>query len=93
MKILAFIGLILLVSATLRNTTLAGDKVRIGYSGASVSNAMIWVTEEGKLFQKNGIDPQLLYLQTTLGHTALIDGEIDMCVYSTSLLSSAKVRD
>ena len=37
----------------------AADKLRIGYSGATVSNAMLWVTEEGKLFQKNGIDPQI----------------------------------
>ena len=50
----------------------AADKLRIGYSGATVSNAMLWVTEEGKLFQKNGIDPEVLYLQTTLGQTAMI---------------------
>jgi ABC-type nitrate/sulfonate/bicarbonate transport system substrate-binding protein len=68
------------------------DKVRIGYSGATVSNAMLWVTDEGKLFQKNGIDPQILYLQTTLGQTAMIAGEIDMCVYSGSLLSSARLQ-
>ena len=92
MKTLPFIATILLITAMLRNTTFAVDKVRIGYSGASVSNAMIWVTEEGKLFEKNGIDPQILYLQTTLGQTALIAGEIDMCVYSASLLSSARVQ-
>jgi hypothetical protein len=33
------------------------------------------VTDEEKLFQKNGIDPQMLYLQTTLGQTAMIAGE------------------
>jgi len=70
----------------------AADKVRIGYSGATVSNAMLWVTDEGKLFQKNGIDPQILYLQTTLGQTAMIAGEIDMCVYSGSLLASARFQ-
>ena len=70
----------------------AADKIKIGYSGATVSNAMLWVTEEGKLFQKNGIDPQILYLQTTLGQTAMIAGEIDMCVYSGSLLSSARLQ-
>ncbi len=53
---------------------------------------MLWVTDEGKLFQKNGIDPQILYLQTTLGQTAMIAGEIDMCVYSGSLLSSARLQ-
>ena len=68
------------------------DKIRIGYSGATVSNAMLWVTDEGKLFQKNGIDPQIFYLQTTLGQTAMIAGEIDMCVYSGSLLSSARLQ-
>ena len=70
----------------------AADKIRIGYSGATVSNAMLWVTDEGKLFQKNGIDPQILYLQTTLGQTAMIAGEIDMCVYSGSLLASARLQ-
>ena len=70
----------------------AADKIRIGYSGATVSNAMLWVTDEGKLFQKNGVDPQILYLQTTLGQTAMIAGEIDMCVYSGSLLSSARLQ-
>jgi NitT/TauT family transport system substrate-binding protein len=68
------------------------DKLRIGYSGATVSNAMLWVTEEAGFFQKNGIDPQVLYLQTTLGQTAMIAGEIDMCVYSGSLLSSARLQ-
>ena len=58
----------------LPHTAWAADKVRIGYSGATVSNAMLWVTEEGKLFQKNGIDPEVLYLQTTLGQTAMIAG-------------------
>src|SRR5436190_18113110 len=70
----------------------AAEKVRIGYSGATISNAMIWVTDEGKLFQKNGLDPELLYLQTTLGQTALIAGEISMCVYSGSLLSAARLQ-
>ena len=70
----------------------AADKIRIGYSGATVSNAMLWVTDEGRLFQKNGIDPQILYLQTTLGQTAMIAGEIDMCVYSGSLLSTARLQ-
>ena len=76
----------------LSQLALAADKIRIGYSGATVSNAMLWVTDEGKLFQKNGIDPQILYLQTTLGQTAMIAGEIDMCVYSGSLLSSARLQ-
>jgi len=84
--------LALTLSAILSTAPLsfAADKVRIGYSGATISNAMLWVTDEGKLFLRNGIDPELLYLQTTLGQTALIAGEIEMCVYSGSLCASTR---
>ena len=85
-----FSAVILIIGSSLAAS--AADKLRIGYSGATVSNAMLWVTDEGKLFQKNGIEPQILYLQTTLGQTAMIAGEIDMCVYSGSLLSSARLQ-
>src|SRR6266540_5211147 len=86
------LALIFLIISMASRGSFAADKIRIGYSGATVSNAMLWVTDEGKLFQKNGIDPQILYLQTTLGQTAMIAGEIDMCVYSGSLLSSARLQ-
>jgi NitT/TauT family transport system substrate-binding protein len=71
---------------------LAADKVRIGYSGATITNSMLWITHEGRLFEKNGIDAEVLYLQTTLGQTAMIAGEIQMCVYSASLLTPARLQ-
>ena len=89
---LLFIVAVVTLVLSPRQFASAADKVRIGYSGATVSNAMLWVTDEGRLFQKNGVDPQILYLQTTLGQTAMIAGEIDMCVYSGSLLSSARLQ-
>jgi ABC-type nitrate/sulfonate/bicarbonate transport system substrate-binding protein len=90
--LIAIAATIVLLGAAFPDSLIAADKIRIGYSGATVSNAMLWVTDEGRLFQKNGIDPQILYLQTTLGQTAMITGEIDMCVYSGSLLSSARLQ-
>jgi ABC-type nitrate/sulfonate/bicarbonate transport system substrate-binding protein len=90
---LAFVSAALAIFLILSPTDSVGaDKLRIGYSGATISNAMLWVTDEGKLFQKNGIDPEILYLQTTLGQTALIAGEIEMCVYSGSLLAVARLQ-
>jgi len=86
------VSMILLALVASRSSSDAADKIRIGYSGVTVSNAMLWVTDEAKLFQKNGIEPQILYLQTTLGQTAMIAGEVDMCVYSGSLLSSARLQ-
>jgi len=87
-------GLIVIVLAAimLGEPTFAADKIRIGYSGMTISNALLWVTEEGKLFEKNGIDAEVLYLQTTLGQTALLAGEIQMCVYSAALLAPARVQ-
>ncbi len=70
----------------------AADKLRIGYSGATITNSMLWVAHEGRLFEKNGIDAEVLYLQTTLGQTAMIAGEIQMCVYSASLLTPARLQ-
>jgi hypothetical protein len=61
---------IVLAAMVLGKPTFAADKVRIGCSGMTISNALLWVTEEGKLFEKNGIDAEVLYLQTTLGQTA-----------------------
>jgi ABC-type nitrate/sulfonate/bicarbonate transport system substrate-binding protein len=84
--------LVLFLVVLVTSSGYTADKIRIGYSGVTVSNAMLWVTDEGKLFQKNGIDPQILYLRTTLGQTAMIAGEVDMCVYSGSLLSSARLQ-
>ena len=72
--------------------SIAADKIRIGYSGATITNSMLWVTQEGRLFEKNGIDAEVLYLQTTLGQTAMIAGEIQMCVYSASLLTPARLQ-
>ncbi len=31
---------------------------------------MLWITKEGKLFDKNGIDVEVLYLESTLAQNA-----------------------
>ena len=32
------------------------DKLRIGYGAPSVTMSILWITKEGKLFEKNGLD-------------------------------------
>ena len=58
---------IVLTAIMLGKPTFAADKIRIGYSGMTISNALLWVTEEGKLFEKNGIDAEVLYLSDDVG--------------------------
>jgi hypothetical protein len=53
---------------------------------------MLWVSQEGKLFERNGLNPEILFLRNNLGQSAMIAGEIDMCSYSASLLAPARVQ-
>lgn len=85
-------NIVLMLLALLSQPVLAADKIRIGYSGLSPATGMLWVTQEGKLFEKNGLAPDVLFLRNTLGQSALIAGEIEMCGYSASLLAPARVQ-
>src|SRR5262249_2573528 len=84
--------LLFLNSFVLASSGLAADRIRIGYSGLSPATAMLWVTQEGKLFERNGLNPEILFLRNNLGQSAMIAGEIDMCSYSASLLAPARVQ-
>ena len=84
--------LVLMLLLSLPSTVLAADKIRIGYSGLSPATGMLWVTDEAKLFEKNGLSPDVVFLRNNLGQSALIAGEIDMCGYSASLLAPARVQ-
>ena len=76
----------------LPHTLSAAEKLRIGYSGLSPATGMLWVTHEAKLFEKNDLTPDVLFLRNNLGQSALIAGEIEMCGYSASLLAPARVQ-
>ncbi len=56
--------------------TTAADKLRIGYGAPSIPMALLWITEEGKLFAKNGLEVEVLYLESSLVQRALIAGNI-----------------
>ena len=86
------IKIILLLFVLMPHQSFAADKLRIGYSGLSPATAMLWVAQEGKLFEKNGLNPEVLFLRNNLGQSAMIAGEIDMCSYSASLMAPARVQ-
>ena len=84
--------IIFVLFVLMSQTVHAADKLRIGYSGLSPATAMLWVTQEGKLFEKNGLTPEVLFLRNNLGQSAMIAGEIEMCSYSASLMAPARVQ-
>jgi NitT/TauT family transport system substrate-binding protein len=85
-------SILLVIFVTLAQNSFAADKIRLGYSGLAPATAMLWVTQEGRLFEKNGLAPDVLFLRNNLGQSALIAGEIEMCSYSASLLAPARLQ-
>src|SRR5262245_33033499 len=56
----------------------SADQIWVGYGSLSTSYAAIWVAGEASLFQKNGINAEVLYLESALVRTVLIAGDIAM---------------
>jgi NitT/TauT family transport system substrate-binding protein len=73
-------------------SSFSADKLRISYSGTTTSNALLWVAKEAGLFEKNGLDAEVLYLAGSLGQTALIAGETQLAVYTGLLMTPARLQ-
>jgi NitT/TauT family transport system substrate-binding protein len=70
----------------------AEDKIRVGYGSLSTSYAAIWLAGEARLFQRNGIDAEVLYLESALVRTALISGEIAMGGMSGTTMAAPRLQ-
>lgn len=69
----------------------AADKLRIGYASPSVNVAMLWVTHEAKLFAKNGLEVEVLFLESALVQRAMISGEIQLAMMTGGLMAAPKL--
>jgi ABC-type nitrate/sulfonate/bicarbonate transport system substrate-binding protein len=90
MRSVTYVAIAALLSFS--HSVAAAEKLRISYSGPSISNALLWVTQEGKLFEKNGLDAEVLYLAGSLGQSALIAGETQFAVYTGLLMTPARLQ-
>jgi NitT/TauT family transport system substrate-binding protein len=72
--------------------TSAADKLRIGYGAPSIAMSMLWITKEGKLFEKNSLDVEVLYLESALVQRALIAGNIALGQMTGSLMAAPKLQ-
>ena len=71
---------------------LAADKLRIGYGAPSVAMSVLWITKESKLFEKNNLEVEVLYLESVLVQRALIAGNIDYGEMTGSLMAAPKLQ-
>ena len=83
---------VLALAFTFTGPALAADKLRIGYGAPSVAMSVLWITKEGKLFEKNGLDVEVLYLESALVQRALIADNIDYGEMTGSLMAAPKLQ-
>jgi ABC-type nitrate/sulfonate/bicarbonate transport system substrate-binding protein len=83
---------LILFSFVFVHSVFAADKLRIGYGAPSVAMSVLWITKEGRLFEKNGLDVEVLYLESALVQRALIAGNIDFGEMTGSLMSAPKLQ-
>ena len=73
-------------------STRAQEKLRLAWAGFSPTNSPIWVIDDRKLLQKQGVQPEILAINnspTVL--QALLAGEIDAASISVTTLVSSRL--
>ena len=83
---------LILFSFAFAHAVFAADKLRIGYGAPSIAMSALWITKEGKLFEKNGLDVEVLYLESALVQRALIAGNIVYGEMTGSLMAAPKLQ-
>lgn len=80
------------VGAALSAASSRAENLKIGYGAFSLGYALIWVTQEGRVFEKNGLDAEVLYLESNLVRTALISGDIPVGAMSGAAMATPKLQ-
>src|SRR5262245_66453806 len=77
-KRIHFYFLAAILSILLRSTTSAQlTKLNVGYSAISGEQLPAWIAKETRIFEKNGLDVQLIYFTGgTTAVLALVSGEV-----------------
>ena len=89
---LAYIAFAAFVTFGLSVTSVQADNLKIGYGAFSMGYALIWITKEGRLFEKNGLEVDVLYLESNLVRTALISGDVPIGAMSGAAMAAPKLQ-
>jgi NitT/TauT family transport system substrate-binding protein len=88
--LVATISAIVFLSAL--GSAAAQEKIRIAWAGASPANSPIWVVQEKKLLQKQGVQSEIISISASpTALQALLAGEIDVAITSVTTLVSSRL--
>lgn len=80
------------VALTLATPALAQERIRIAWAGASPANSAIWIMQEKKLLQRQGLEPEIISISASpIVSQALLAGEIDVSATSVGTLVSSRL--
>ena len=89
---LPYLAFALVLTVMLSTGLSRADNLKIGYGAFSMGYALIWITKEGRLFEKNGLDVDVLYLESNLVRTALISGDVPIGAMSGAAMAAPKLQ-
>jgi ABC-type nitrate/sulfonate/bicarbonate transport system substrate-binding protein len=90
--VVTLLTVLCVVFMSLEGMALAQERIRIAWAGASPANSAIWVIQEKKLLQKQGVEPEIISISaspTVL--QALLAGEIDVTATSVATLVTSRL--
>jgi NitT/TauT family transport system substrate-binding protein len=73
------------------STAHAADKLRIGYASPSVNVSMLWITHEARLFAKNGLEVEVLFLESALVQRSMMSSEIQLAMMTGGLMAAPRL--
>jgi NitT/TauT family transport system substrate-binding protein len=89
---ISFLFLTLFLSLAIAADLPGADKIRVGYGALTVHYAPIWVAGDAQLYRKNGLDAEVLYLESALVRTALVAGDIAMGGMSATTMAAPRLQ-
>jgi ABC-type nitrate/sulfonate/bicarbonate transport system substrate-binding protein len=86
------IVLVTLCLALTETSTLAQERIRIAWAGATPTNAPIWVVEERNLLKKQGLDGEIISISASpIAMQGLMSGDLDVTVTSATSVVPSRI--
>jgi NitT/TauT family transport system substrate-binding protein len=90
---LSFLIVAMLLSGNLLDAATAPQTLRVAYTSVTGNRAPFWIAKEAKLFEKHGLQVELIYLQSVaVGLPALLGGDFQILAGGVAAYLSAASR-
>jgi NitT/TauT family transport system substrate-binding protein len=82
----------LLAILLLTGTSVAAERIRIGYTSPTPNQSVLWVAEASGLLKKNGVEPEVIYMPGNISLPSLLSGEIQFGQMTGALMAPGRLQ-